>query len=258
MRWLACSRTRRVSDCWRSAGVPRLHGRPDGTQVRGRPASPTSCSFAGSASWHPATPCSARRAPTTGAGSARSGSGSSTLSTARASSARSRVRTGRSTSPCGSTASWPRVRSRCRPPASPLAPTTRRRPRTGPWTASGSPSAAPGRRPSSSSWPRLSTPSWCRWARLGSRRCPCCATRPTPTSTRAASSSGTRPPRSLSPGPPGCTPAGSTAPRCATTSPNPSLPDLVVCRPDLAERILEAIATVRSSPSPRSTKGPFA
>ena len=39
--------------------------------------------------------------------------------------------------------------------------------------------------------------------------------------------------------------------------PNPSLPDLVVCRPDLAERILEAIASVRSSPSPLSRKGLF-
>lgn len=38
--------------------------------------------------------------------------------------------------------------------------------------------------------------------------------------------------------------------------PDPTLPDLVVCRPDLAERILAAIATVRSSP--RSTKGSFA
>jgi 3'(2'), 5'-bisphosphate nucleotidase len=40
--------------------------------------------------------------------------------------------------------------------------------------------------------------------------------------------------------------------------PDPTLPDLVVCRPDLAERILAAIATVQSSNPARSTKGSFA
>ncbi|MGV1008009.1 MAG: 3'(2'),5'-bisphosphate nucleotidase CysQ [Dermatophilaceae bacterium] len=40
--------------------------------------------------------------------------------------------------------------------------------------------------------------------------------------------------------------------------PDPTLPDLVVCRPELAEPILQAISTVQSLPSPRSTKGSFA
>ena len=65
---------------------------------------------------------------------------------------------------------------------------------------------------------------------------PCCAARSTPTCTPAASTSGTPPRRSRSRAPPGCTPAGSTARRWSTTEPDPWLPDLLVCRPELADR----------------------
>ena len=40
----------------------------------------------------------------------------------------------------------------------------------------GSRCPAPGLRPSSRPWPRRWTPSWCRWARPGSRSSPSCAT----------------------------------------------------------------------------------
>jgi len=44
------------------------------------------------------------------------------------------------------------------------------------------------------------------------------------TYTQAASTSGIRPPPSPSPGPPGCTPRGSTVRRCSTTGPTRSFP----------------------------------
>ncbi len=114
------------------------------------------------------------------------------------------------------------------------------------WTASGSRSAAPGRPPSSSSSPRPSTPSWCRWARPGSRPCPCSRDEAdayvhaggqfewdsaAPVAVARAAGLHT----SRIDGSP-----------LRYNQPDPTLPDLVVCRPELAERILAAIATVRS------------
>ena len=50
----------------------------------------------------------------------------------------------------------------------------------------------------------------------------------------AGSTSGTRPPRSRSPGPPGCTPAAADGAPLAYNQDDVWLPDLLVCRPELA------------------------
>ena len=57
-----------------------------------------------------------------------------------------------------------------------------------------------------------------RWVRPARKRWRCCAAMPTRTCTPAASGSGTRPPRSASCSPPGCTPRASTARRWSTTA----------------------------------------
>ncbi len=79
-------------------------------------------------------------------------------------------------------------------------------------------------------WPRSSAPSWCRWARPARRSPRCCAARSTPTSTPAASTSGTRPRRSRWRGPRGCTPAAIDGSPLRYNQPDPWLPDLLVCR----------------------------
>ena len=94
-------------------------------------------------------------------------------------------------------------------------------------------------------WPRRSAPTWSRWARPAPRSSRWSATSATPTCTPAGSTSGTPPRRSPWPGPPACTRAASTAPRWSTTSPRCWLPDLVVCRPELADAILDYIDAAR-------------
>ena len=66
-----------------------------------------------------------------------------------------------------------------------------------------------------------------RWARPAPRRWRWCAGTPTPTCTRAASGSGTRPRRWAWRGRPGCTPRASTAPPLRLQQPHPYLPDLL-------------------------------
>ena len=63
----------------------------------------------------------------------------------------------------------------------------------------------------------------------------------TPTSTPAASTSGTPAPRWPSPSPPAFTPAASTARRSTYNHADPYLPDLVICRPELADQVLEVV-----------------
>ena len=89
---------------------------------------------------------------------------------------------------------------------------------------------------------RRSAAGSCRWARPAPRPWPSCWARPTSTPTPAASTSGTTPRRPRWPRPPGCTSAASTAARSATTSADPWLPDLLICRPDLAEPVLPRAA----------------
>ena len=183
----------------------------------------------------PATPSSPRRAPTTWPACTPTASGSSTRSTAPASSPSSPAPTGPSTWPCGSTATSPSAPSPCPRRASSSVLRRRQRCRRRTVGRCGSSSAAPAHRPSPRPSPTGSAPSSSPWARPAPRPRPSCSARPTSTSTAAASGSGTRPPRWPSAGPPGCTPPGSTARPLVYNQAKPWLPDLLICRPELAD-----------------------
>ena len=85
------------------------------------------------------------------------------------------------------------------------------------------------------------TASWSRWARPAPRPWPSCAARPTSTPTRGASTSGTRARRWPWPRPPACTRSRLDGSPLVYNNADPYLPDLLICRPELAAPALEAL-----------------
>ena len=97
---------------------------------------------------------------------------------------------------------------------------------------------APGRRPSRSRCATRWAAHWSRWVRPEPKSRRWCRVSPTCTCTPAASTSGIPLRPSRSPARPGCTPRASTARRWIYNRADPLLPDLVVCRPELADAVL--------------------
>ena len=119
------------------------------------------------------------------------------------------------------------------------APTATRTPPSASW------SAAPARRPLAPGrgrGPRRRAAS--RWARPGPRPWRSCGARPTSTCTPAGSTSGTTAPRSRWPSPPACTPSRLDGSPLVYNNDDVYLPDLVICRPELADDVLAAVAAV--------------
>ena len=91
-------------------------------------------------------------------------------------------------------------------------------------------------------WRSCSAPSWFRWARPARRRRRSCSAPATCTRTAAVSTSGTRPHPSASRAAAGCHCSRLDGSPLRYNQPDPYLPDLLVCRPELADRVLAAIA----------------
>ena len=89
--------------------------------------------------------------------------------------------------------------------------------------------------------PNCSTPSSCPWARPAPKRPPCSSVSATSTRTAAVSTNGTRPRRSASPTRPVATRSRLDGSPLRYNQPDPYLPDLLVCRPELADQVLAAI-----------------
>ena len=195
-------------------------GEPDELRKAGRPMSHEflAAELAGRG---PATRCSPRRPPTTRRGCPPTGSGSSTRWTAPGSSAsgphrlggaRGAVGAGERTAGAGRAA---RARGPHRRRGGPAgagcgARHRARPPAAGRPAAAASWSAGPGPRCSCTGG-RTSRRGLVPLGSAGAKVAAVLRATPTPTCTRAASTSGTRPPRSRSPAPPGSTPPGSTA-----------------------------------------------
>ena len=91
-------------------------------------------------------------------------------------------------------------------------------------------------------WSRPSVRSWWRWGRQARRPWRSCSATPTSIRTRGASTSGTPPRRWRSRRAPACTSRASTARRLRYNQRDAWLPDLLICRPELAEPVLAALA----------------
>ncbi len=91
-----------------------------------------------------------------------------------------------------------------------------------------------------------SAPSWSRWDPPAPRPWPWCSATPTCTPTRAASTSGTRPPPSRWRPRPASTCRGSTVRPSRYNQPDPWLPDVLICRPDLADAVIRTCREVDS------------
>ena len=105
-------------------------------------------------------------------------------------------------------------------------------------------SAARARRPKRSPWPKRSAASWCRWAAPGPRPWRWSAARRRSTCIRAASTNGTaaRLPRLRRARP--ALLAASTASPLVYNQRDTYMPDLLICRPEWAERVLAEVAAL--------------
>ena len=100
--------------------------------------------------------------------------------------------------------------------------------------------------PSPPRWPIGSAPSSGRSAAPPRRPRQSSPPRRTGTSTREARTSATPRRRWLSQRPAVCTHHGSTGARCGTNRPDTFLPDLLICRPELANAVIDAVRDVLS------------